>query len=89
MNKITNETKMIADAHLLAKETGLFNDPVISNRDELIQALKQGQTFSKLMNEIEIRFVSVTELMVAHNLNHNTEAYKKGIYKGFKQLLQN
>ena len=89
MNKITNETKMIADAHLLAKETGLFNDPVISNRDELIQALKQGQTFSKLMNEIEIRFVSVTSLMVAHNLKHNTEAYKKGIYKGFKTLLQN
>jgi hypothetical protein len=89
MNKITNETKMIADAHLLAKETGLFTDPVISNRDELIQALKQGQTFSKLMNEIEIRFVSVTSLIVALNLKHNTEAYKKGIYKGFKTLLQN
>lgn len=89
MQKITKETKKIADNHLLAKQTGLFNDPVISSKDELIQALKQGQTFSKLMDEIEIRFVSVTSLMMAHLLDHNSEAYKKGIYKGFKQLLQN
>ena len=89
MQKITKETKMIADAHLLAKQTGLFNDPVISSKDELIQALKQGQTFSKLMDEIEIRFVSVTSLMMAHVLDHESGAYKKGIYKGFKQLLQN
>lgn len=89
MQKITKETKMIADAHLLAKQTGLFNDPVISSKDELIQALKQGQTFSKLMDEIEIRFVSITSLMMAHVLDHESGAYKKGIYKGFKTLLQN
>ena len=89
MQRISKETKMIADAHLLAKETGLFNDPIISNRDELIQALKQGQTFSKLMDQIEISFVSVTSLMMAHVLDHNSGAYKKGIYKGFKKLLQN
>jgi len=89
MQKITKKTKMIADAHLLAKKTGLFNDPVVSDKDQLLQALKQGQTFSKLMDEIEIRFVSVTSLMMAHILDHNSKAYKKGIYKGFKQLLQN
>ena len=89
MQKITKETKIIADNHLLAKKTGLFNDPVISSKDELIQALKQGQTFSKLMDEIEIRFVSVTSLIMAHGMNHESEAYKKGIYKGFKTLLQN
>jgi len=89
MQKITKKTKMIAYAHLLAKKTGLFNDPVVSDKDQLLQALKQGQTFSKLMDEIEIRFVSVTSLMMAHILDHNSEAYKKGIYKGFKQLLQN
>jgi hypothetical protein len=89
MQKITKETKMIADAHLLAKQTGLFNDPVVSDKDQLLQALKQGQTFSKLMDDIEIRFVSVTSLMMAQILDHNSEAYKKGIYKGFKQLLQN
>jgi hypothetical protein len=89
MQKITKETKAIADAHLLAKENNSFNDPSISSREDLFIALKNGQTFSKLMNEIEIRFVSITSLMVAQNLKHNTEAYKKGIYKGFKQLLQN
>jgi hypothetical protein len=89
MQKITKETKAIADAHLLAKQTGLFNDPVISNKDELIQALKQGQTFSKLMDEIEIRFVSVTSLIMSRAMDHNSEAYKKSIYKGFKTLLQN
>jgi hypothetical protein len=89
MQKITKETKMIADAHLLAKQTGLFNDPVISSKQDLIEALKQGQTFSKLMDEIEIRFVSITSLMMAHALDHESGAYKKGIYKGFKTLLQN
>jgi len=89
MQKISKETKAIADAHLLAKQTGLFNDPLISSKDELIQALKQGQTFSKLMDEIEISFVSVTSLMMAHILDHNSGAYKKGIYNGFKKLLQN
>ena len=89
MQRISKETKMIADNHILAKQTGLFNDPVISSKDELIQALKQGQTFSKLMNEIEIRFVSVTSLMMANVLDHNSGAYKKGIYNGFKTLLQN
>ena len=89
MQKITKETKMIADAHILAKQTGLFDDTLISSKDELIHALKQGQTFSKLMNQIEIRFVSVTSLIMANGLNHTSETYKKGIYKGFKQLLQN
>ena len=89
MQKITKETKAIADAHILAKQTGLFNDPLISSKDELIQALKQGQTFSKLMDQIEINFVSVTGLFTAHVLHHESGAYKKGIYKGFKTLLQN
>jgi hypothetical protein len=89
MQKITKETKAIAEAHILAKKTGLFNDPVISTKDELIQALKQGQTFSKLMDQIELRFASVTCLIMARAMDHESETYKKAIYKGFKTILQN
>jgi hypothetical protein len=89
MQKITKETKMIADAHLLAKQNNHFDDPIISSKEDLIIALKNGLTFSKLYNEIEIRFVSVTSLMMAHVLDHTSDTYKKSIYKGFKQLLQN
>lgn len=88
MQKITKETKAIADAHLLAKKTGNFDNPKVTNKGELYLALQQGKTFSQLMDQIEIRFVSVTSLMMAHVLDHNSEAYKKAIYKGFKQLFQ-
>jgi hypothetical protein len=41
------------------------------------------------MFEIEKRFVSITSNMYASVLNYQTEAYKRGIRKGFYTLFEN
>jgi hypothetical protein len=87
MKRITKEIKAIADAHLKAKETGQFDNPVVHDREDVIRSLREGKTFSEVLDQIEIRFVSITSLAFDRILTHQTNAYRKGIYKGFNTLL--
>jgi len=88
--RITAQTKAIADAHIKALESGVFNDTEIKNKAELLEAMRQGYTFYEVLHQIEIRYASTTSIMINRLglSRHVTEAYKKAIYKGFKQLLQ-
>jgi hypothetical protein len=88
--RITPEIKMIADAHIRGKINGKFDDPIVCNKSELLTALKQGKTFSQLLDTIEIRFCSVGTLLLASGTildQHISNNYKNSIYKGFKTLL--
>ena len=89
MKRITPELKAIADAHIEARKNNSFDDPYVTSAKEAFNALKEGKTFSSLMEDIEIRFVSVTSNIYARVLDYQTDAYKKGIYKGFKTLYSN
>lgn len=85
MKRITPEIKAIADAHIKAIAESKFDDPVVSSKEELIEALKQGKTFSELINQIETRFISVGSCVLSR-FGHQSDSYRNGIYKGFKQL---
>lgn len=89
MKRITPQVKAIAEAHLKAKIDGKFDNPIVTTKDEVIEALLQGKTFSEVLNQIELRYVSITSNLYARLLDYNTDAYRKGVYKGFKSLLQN
>lgn len=82
------QTRDIAIAHIHARLSGTFDDPEVNTKEELISALKDGKTFSRLMDEIEIRFTSITAIMLSRKLFHTSQNYKKGVYKGFKLLLE-
>jgi len=89
MKRITPHVKSIADAHIKAKRLNQFDDIPVTSPDDLIVRLREGKTFSSLLHYIETKYVSVTSLILAGAFNHETDAYKKGVYKGFKQLFAN
>lgn len=87
--RISKEVKQIADAHIQAKLKNAFDNPEVSTREQVFEALNQGKTFSELLHQIEIRFCSITSLLVTSQLNHMPESYKRQVYKGFKVLFEN
>jgi hypothetical protein len=88
MKRITKEVKAIADAHMQAKLTGKFNEVYFNSREDLLNKMKEGYTFSLVIDQIETRFVSVTSLICQRAFDHTTDAYKKAVYKGFKTLYE-
>jgi hypothetical protein len=86
MKRISKEVKAVADAHIKARIEGNFDNPRVTSKQEIIDALNEGKTFEELLNEIEIRFVSITSNILQRALNHTSGAYKKGVYKGFRIL---
>lgn len=92
MQKITKQTKAIADKYLAAKVSGNFDTIDINPSDPtaLLNAIKAGKVYKPVLNTIETKFVSVTSMLMASNgtIGYISDAYKKAIYKGFKALLQ-
>jgi hypothetical protein len=85
--KITPQIKAIADAHINANFTSKWDDPSVTTREEVLSQLRDGKTFSGVLRQIEIRFVSTTSLIMHSQLGYVSDAYKKAVYKGFKLLL--
>lgn len=84
-----NQVKVISEAHIRAKISGLFDNPSVSTKEEVLRHLRDGKTFSEVLRQIEIRYVSVTSNLMSSQFGHISEAYKKAVYKGFKTLLNN
>jgi hypothetical protein len=84
--RITATQKKIADAHLAAKVSGEFDNPVVVGREQLVEQLKAGKTFKAFLDEVETRFCSVGSLVLASPqlLGHQSKAYKANVYRGFK-----
>lgn len=91
MKRITPKIKAIADAHLEAKRSGIFDNPRVTTKEEVIEALLGGKTLLAVLEEIEIRFCSVGSLLMASHFSfgHHSNNYKANVYKGFKILLNN
>lgn len=87
MERITKLQKQIADAHMRANREGSFTNPVVNSKEELYTALRNGETFEHVYKEIVFRYASMTSLMLANVLDHESEAYKRAVYKGFKNVL--
>lgn len=87
MNRISKQTKAIADAHIQARLNGTFDNPEVTTKDELIQALKDGKTFEELLDRIEMKYTSITSILLSRKMFHQSANYKNGVYKGFRILL--
>ena len=85
--RITPQIKAIADAHINANFTSKWDDPSVTNKEDVLSQLRDGKTFSGVLRQIEIRFVSTTSLIMQSQLGYVSDAYKKAVYKGFKALL--
>lgn len=77
----------IANNHINAKINNSFSNPLVNNREEIIHQLKQGETFEKIMDQIEIRFMSITTVIYCRSLGQINETYKKQVRKAFRQLI--
>jgi hypothetical protein len=87
MKRISRKAKAIADAHIKARVDGNFDDPKVTTKQEMIDDILDGKTFSGLLDEIEMRFTSITSIILSRKLFHQSNNYKAGVYKGFKILL--
>ncbi len=88
MARITKEIKAIADAHLQARLSGQWDNPVVKTKEEVLALLREGKTFEAVLEQIEIKFASVGSILLNRTFDHTSTNYKSAIYKGFKTLLQ-
>jgi hypothetical protein len=88
MKRISKQVKAIADAHIEAKITGNFLGQPVTNKDELLQSIVYGYTYKQLLNLVEINYVTTTSLMMSSVIGHITDAYRKQVYYGFKEILK-
>ena len=87
MTRISKKVKAIADAHIEAKITGNFSEQHVTNKDELLQSIVDGYTYKQLLNLVEINYVTTTSLMMSSVVGHITDAYRKQVQNGFKEIL--
>lgn len=87
MSRITKLQKQIADAHIKANRDDSFTNPKVSSMEEMGLAMINGETFKVIYEEIAFRYASMTSLMMASVLDHESKAYTQAVYKGFKDVL--
>lgn len=88
MARITKLQKSIADAHLDSMIANIYDDPTLDGSlDSLRVALSNGKTIRYMMEGIVTRNVSITSQLMTNHFGYTSEAYKKGVYKGFKDIL--
>ena len=88
MKRISKQVKAIADAHIEAKITGKFLEQHVTNKDELLQSIVDGYTYKQLLDLVEVNYVTITSQLTSTLLGHVSDAYKKQVYKGFKEILK-
>jgi hypothetical protein len=87
MKRISKKVKAIADAHIDAKITGKFLEQRVTNKDELLDSIVNGYTYKQLLYLVEVNYVTITSQLLSTMVGHVTDAYKKQVYKGFKEIL--
>ena len=86
--RITKQIKAIADAHIAAKASGKFDDIPVATKEEAIFLLLAGKTFSEVLRQVEVRYCSIGSILSSNLLENTSDNYRKGVYNGFKTLLQ-
>lgn len=87
MSRITKLQKQIADNHIRANREQSFSNPKVTSMEELGAEIIKGETYEHLYKEIVYRYASMTSLMLANVLDHESKAYTQAVYKGFKEVL--
>ena len=87
MKRISKKVKAIADAHIEAKITGNFLGQPVTNKAELLDSIVNGYTYKQLLYLVEVNYVSTTSQLLSSLVGHVTDAYRKQVYKGFKEVL--
>lgn len=88
MKRISKQVKAIADAHIEAKITGKFLEENVANKEQLLQSIVDGYTYKQLLDLVEVNYVTITSQLTSTLLGHVSDAYKKQVYKGFKEILK-
>ena len=88
-NRLSPLQSEIANRHIAAKKSGIFECRKVSNVDDLITAIVMGETSNVLLYEIEMRYVPITSILMSNpaTFGHLSDAYIKAIRHGFKVLL--
>jgi hypothetical protein len=85
--RISKQAKAIADAHIQARINNIFDNPSVITRQDVINSLIEGKTFESVLHQIELRFCSITSIVLSRTFSYKSNAYKSGVYKGFKILI--
>ena len=88
MKRISKQVKAIADAHIEAKITGKFLEQHVTSKAELLQSIVNGYTYKQLLYLVEVNYVTITSQLMSSVVGHVTDAYRKQVYKGFKEILK-
>lgn len=86
--RITQEARAIADAHIRARMDDKFDDLPVSDNDEFKYNIFRGKTYSKVLEEIELKYSTNTSVLTARMFKHCTDSYKRAVYKGFSELIE-
>jgi hypothetical protein len=88
-NRLSALQSEIANRHIESKRTGVFNCRKCSTAPEIINAIVMGETNEVLLYEIEMRYVSITSILMSNpaTFGHISDAYVKAVRHGFKVLL--
>lgn len=86
MKRISKQVKAIADAHIEAKMMGRWIGQDVKNKEELLQSLLIGCTYKQLLDLVEVNYVTITSQMLI-SVGYVPDSYKKQVYKGFKEIL--
>jgi hypothetical protein len=92
MKRFTKTQKAIVDAYLAARASNKWDDgcPVNGTPQSLREALVSGKVYKEIMDEIEIRYTSITSIILASTtFSHLSNSYKAGIRTGFRRLFNN
>lgn len=79
----------IANAHIVARQSGDFNNPDVTTHADTIKALLAGKTIEVVIRMIEKRYCSTRAMNSLHEDNKVIDSYRRSIYKGFKYVLSN
>jgi hypothetical protein len=84
---LNQKIKLVADAHIASRKSGKFDNPIIRNRRQMLNALHSGLTVERILDQIEVSSCGPISLFIMNYLGIATISYKLGVYRGFEKLL--
>ena len=85
--RIKPKIREIANAHIDARQNGYFDNTDIRTHAEMIKLMVQGKTFEAPLRMIEKRYCSTQAMNKLHEENVVTDAYRRNVHKGFRNIL--
>lgn len=86
--RISKQALAVANKYIAAKTSREFEQlPENTTPQQLRQLVADGHVYEEVLKEIELRYISMTSMLYAGVGLGVTEAYKQGIRKAFKQII--